>query len=249
MGIDYKNTIMDIYKITNKVNNKVYIGLTTRNTNSRWISHKSRSKTAERGIDAALRKYGIENFEVETIETNIESLDKLAYLEGYYIEVYDSSNPEKGYNIIPAGGFGTLGYKHSEEDKIRCGSSFRGKHREKTPDQVDKWRKTCLANNSLKKSDETKQKHSKSLKLAYLQGRRVPNGKGIGGRGPMSDEEKLINSESQKGKRDMHHTGYGINLVAYKDEIKTLLDNGWEFKKIPNYYNMSRKEAKEKKII
>jgi len=52
-----------------------------------------------------------------------------------------------------------------------------------------------------KYSEETKQKHSEKMKLAYKEGRRIPNGKGVGGRKPMSEEEKKFNSESQIGKR------------------------------------------------
>lgn len=52
-----------------------------------------------------------------------------------------------------------------------------------------------------KYSEETKQKHSEKMKLAYKEGRRIPNCKGVGGRKPMSEEEKKFNSESQIGKR------------------------------------------------
>ena len=60
-----------IYKITNKLNNKKYIGKTTETIAIRWRQHCKRAETdfsrTEHFI-TAIRKYGKENFMVECIE-------------------------------------------------------------------------------------------------------------------------------------------------------------------------------------
>jgi group I intron endonuclease len=58
-----------IYKITNKVNGKVYIGK-TKDPERRWREHKNESLKAEKKyvIYLALNKYGINNFDFEVIE-------------------------------------------------------------------------------------------------------------------------------------------------------------------------------------
>lgn len=45
-----------------------------------------------------MRKYGLENFTIEEID-NTEDFKELGRLERYYIQLYDSQNPDKGYNI------------------------------------------------------------------------------------------------------------------------------------------------------
>ena len=90
-----------IYKITNKVNGKVYIGQTKTPLNQRMNKHYSRANCIEdiTGIDAAIRKYGKENFDVEIIDTCTE--EQLDDLERFYIAKYDSY--ENGYNLTRGG--------------------------------------------------------------------------------------------------------------------------------------------------
>ena len=85
-----------IYKITNDINNQVYIGLTTRSIEQRWkehIRHKSSS------IDNAIQKYGIAHFSVEEIEECPDEI--IDEREIYWIEYYDSFN--NGYNATFGG--------------------------------------------------------------------------------------------------------------------------------------------------
>lgn len=86
---------MIIYKITNLINNKIYIGLTTLSLNKRWTSHKAECKrNNKKYLYNAMRKYGIESFKIEEID-NTDDIVKLGELERYYIKFYDSRNPEK----------------------------------------------------------------------------------------------------------------------------------------------------------
>ena len=59
-----------IYKITNLINNKVYIGQTIQTIEKRFIQHKSHARTGNNNhkLANALRKYGEDNFIVENIE-------------------------------------------------------------------------------------------------------------------------------------------------------------------------------------
>lgn len=99
-------TIMiGIYKITNKINNKIYIGQ-SRDIKRRWKEHKRLSKTRKTLIQKAIYKYGIENFDFEVLEEC--SVDCLDELEIYYIKLYDSTNRNIGYNIASGGNTGPI---------------------------------------------------------------------------------------------------------------------------------------------
>ena len=88
-----------IYKIENKINGKVYIGQ-TRNIRKRWYDHRYVAQHG--GLNGTnklyehMRLYGVDNFEISVIESCTDS--KLTDREGYWIDVYDSTNCEKGYN-------------------------------------------------------------------------------------------------------------------------------------------------------
>ena len=60
-----------IYKITNKINNKVYIGKTLGTIENRWKSHirdSKRTHCEKRPLYSAFEKYGVENFIIEEVE-------------------------------------------------------------------------------------------------------------------------------------------------------------------------------------
>lgn len=85
----------DVYKITNKVNNKVYIGISSKGASARFREH---IYAAEHGspykIHKAINKYGKDNFLFEVIDF-CNSWDELVEKEQYYISLYDSKNDEK----------------------------------------------------------------------------------------------------------------------------------------------------------
>ena len=93
---------MIIYKITNLINQKIYIGLTTCTLKERWQNHKGCVKSDPRHLYRSMRKYGIENFKIEIVEET-DSLEKLAQLENYYINLYNSRDPNVGYNLSAGG--------------------------------------------------------------------------------------------------------------------------------------------------
>lgn len=87
-----------IYKITNSINNKVYIGQ-SKNPIRRYKEHIAEAgKTDTIGLYAAMRKYGINNFKIEIIEGPINNYNER---EIYWIKQYDSFN--NGYNLTIGG--------------------------------------------------------------------------------------------------------------------------------------------------
>lgn len=86
---------MLIYKITNKINGKVYIGQTA-NFYRRWNAHCSpHSKSA---LSAAVRKHGADSFTLCFLGEYTHQED-LNNAEDYYIELYQSLSPG-GYNLV-----------------------------------------------------------------------------------------------------------------------------------------------------
>lgn len=88
-----------IYKITNKINGKVYIGQSI-NPEDRFVQHCRVKENYKSLIHLAIQKYGKENFELEILEKDIKNYNER---EIYWIKYYDSTNNSKGYNIAPGG--------------------------------------------------------------------------------------------------------------------------------------------------
>ena len=89
-----------IYKRTNLINNKVYIGQTINNPEIRWKAED----TSQQAIGVAVRTYGSENFLNEIIDY-ASSREELNEKEKYWIKYYNSLTPN-GYNMIPGGSNG-----------------------------------------------------------------------------------------------------------------------------------------------
>jgi group I intron endonuclease len=140
---------MIIYKISNLVNDKIYIGQTIETLDKRWKRHtwKSTIKRNVMAITNAIIKYGVENFIIEEID-NAENIDELNMKEEYYIKYYDCISP-KGYNIKHGGD----NKKLSEETKLKISISNKGKKR--TEETI---KKLSDSHKGWTPSEETKQK-------------------------------------------------------------------------------------------
>lgn len=91
-----------IYIHINKLdNNKVYIGQALDNKYlSRWSSGYGYSKQY---FGKIITQYGWDNFEHKILETGLKD-NEVNQREQYWIQYYDATNPEKGYNKDPGGG-------------------------------------------------------------------------------------------------------------------------------------------------
>ena len=97
-----------LYMHKNKINNKVYIGQTIQDPQERWKNGKGYGNCTR--FNRAIQKYGWENFEHIILEQFEGTQEYANERENYYIELYDSRDPEKGYNIN-AGGYQTISPK------------------------------------------------------------------------------------------------------------------------------------------
>ena len=105
-----------IYKITNQVNGKIYIGKhSTDNLDDGYMGSGILICKAE-------NKYGIENFTKEYLAF-CDTKEKLNWFEKFYIKKYKAK--EVGYNLTD-GGDGGSGYKHTDEYKKRMSALYKG---------------------------------------------------------------------------------------------------------------------------
>ena len=91
-----------IYKITNKLNGKIYIGKTTKTIEERYKEHCNdymKDRNENRPLYRAMKKYGIKNFSIEEIEEC--STSNSSERETYWIEYYNSFS--NGYNATRGG--------------------------------------------------------------------------------------------------------------------------------------------------
>ena len=148
---------MIIYKITNQINGKVYIGQTVRTLSERFKEH-ARKKSY---LGNAIKKYGKGSFTVEKIDQSF-NVDDLNAKEIFWIKEYNSLMPS-GYNLCFGGG-NTMGYNHKESSKIMMATKKEGmykkeenpfygkKHTKETREKMrkawDKNRKEKLAEDS-----------------------------------------------------------------------------------------------------
>ena len=91
-----------IYKITNKVNQKSYIGKTMKTIQERWNYHivdSKRERCSDRPLYKAMNKYGINNFVIEEVEQCSDII--VNEREQYWIQYFDTYN--NGYNATLGG--------------------------------------------------------------------------------------------------------------------------------------------------
>jgi group I intron endonuclease len=134
-----------IYKITNTINNKIYIGQTTRSLNKRKSEYKKallKESFYNDHLYNSFMKYGFENFNFEIIDFAL-NIDELNAKEIKWISHYNSNDKSNGYNQS-SGGKNAI---PSEETKLKMSLAGRGKK------QTNTWIKKRI---SLAGSEEAK---------------------------------------------------------------------------------------------
>ena len=194
-----------IYKITNLLNNKIYIGKhSTDDLNDCYMG-------SGKIIKQAIKKYGIENFRKEYLAF-CDKEDKLNWFEKFYIKKYDSTNYDIGYNLTPGGDGFSVGHKNTEESRKKMSEAHKGRklseetRRKISESKIGKQRsyetkiRLSEVNKGKKLSDETKRKigeAGKGRKYSEETRRKMSEArKGI----KRSEETRKKMSESKKGK-------------------------------------------------
>jgi group I intron endonuclease len=122
---------MLIYFIKNIVNNKLYIGQTTKR--ERWSHHRSTLKANKHHnthLQNSWIQYGETSFIYGILKNDIKSIDELNQYEIKFINEYDTLNSEKGYNIRCGGENGSLSDKHKKSISMATkGRIFSDTHR------------------------------------------------------------------------------------------------------------------------
>jgi len=160
---------MIIYKITNQVNSKIYIGQDKHNNPNYLGSGKI--------LHLAFKKYGTENFIKEIIE-ECESKEQLDERERYWINFYVSTDRNIGYNIALGGDGGDTISNHPDKDLIKQKHSewmqennpARG--RKKSEDEIERWKDSFVGKYKGENSPNFRKKHNDDSKIKMSEARK-----------------------------------------------------------------------------
>ncbi|HJV73173.1 MAG TPA: GIY-YIG nuclease family protein [Noviherbaspirillum sp.] len=158
--------VSGIYAITNTINGKVYVGLSS-NIQKRWQTHRVPKIASKSAIHSAIRKHGVAAFRFEVLERC--PVSKLSEREKHWIALLKTY--QNGYNLTTGG---QEGHERSQETKNKISRANTGKIRSKEfcdamsahrigKKQPIEWvQKAALARTGLKRSEETKRKQSEN---------------------------------------------------------------------------------------
>jgi group I intron endonuclease len=186
--------IYTVYKITNLVNQKIYIGYTSKTPEERFKGHvygALKNPDSHYRLARAIRKHGPENFITEPLYQSLDKNHITREMEDFFIQQYSSMDERVGYNMAPGGQGGDIKSKEQKQQLIERlqvdNPSFRKEVRESISNTVselhksghyknnENWMRTFeqnkqrfIENNPGKnKSPETLDKLSKSQKRRY----------------------------------------------------------------------------------
>ena len=221
--------------------NKRYIGITCQKPENRWRAGKGYK--GNQYFFRAIEKYGWDNFEHIILFDSLTEHEAKEF-EQHFIQYYDTTNPQYGYNIT-LGGEGGNGWCPSEETKKKISDALKGKNNpnyqktfsEETKQKMSKAKKgiplTKEHNENIRKaqsgtnhpmhgkhhSEESKQKMSKNH--ANVDGKNNPNAKKI-----LCLETNEIFNTQKEAYQSVNGTNAGI-IYAMKNNKKY---KGYTFK-------------------
>jgi group I intron endonuclease len=217
-----KEKVFCVYKITNLINGKIYIGKTY-DVNIRWKSHLyacTNKKNQCKPLYKSINEYRADNFTIEELEGNFTEQEAFNR-EIFWIQALDSKNPEIGMNLS-SGGSGASGckYKWSEDSRKKiCGA---GNHNFGKPLTEE-----CKAKLSIALSGANNpfygRKHSEET-IELLKNKQI------------SDETKKLISEAARG------SNHGHSKLTEEDVIKMreLFATGTSQKDLAEMFNVKR---------
>lgn len=152
---------MLIYKITNKINGKIYVGYSSQTLEKRikkYHQHIKQSNHQNRPIIRALKKYGFESFSWSIID-NAADKQEMCDKEIFWIAFLESTVPSIGYNISTGGEGGNVGRNFTKEHCDKIGEAHKGmRHTKESLKKISNAAKNRIV------SEETKKKMSESHK-------------------------------------------------------------------------------------
>ncbi len=136
-GDDWTVDLCVLYLITNVVNDKKYVGITTQGIRKRWMQHAQPSQRNNRALYGAIRKYGEDSFTVELLAVAF-TWETLCVLEVAVIAWFNTK-VQHGYNmtnggdgvyglpreVVEATAAKNRGRHHTEEARKRIGEAGR----------------------------------------------------------------------------------------------------------------------------
>lgn len=247
-----------IYKITNIINNKIYIGQ-SKYDNPKYLGSGNY-------IRKAVKKYGFSNFKKEIIQECID-LKHSNEREKYWISILDSKNSDIGYNIADGGASFIMnddiknrikktltgkyigdnsfrkGIQHDEVTKQKISESNKGRIKSK-----DTRKKMSISATGRKLNESTRKKLSDSHKgkvLSFLHKEKISEG--LKGKVLLESTKKKIKesnvnkiqkialfviAENITTKEILYFNSCSSaakNFCTYRQKIKNNLINGWNF--------------------
>lgn len=173
-----------VYQHKNKINGKIYIGITSRKPEERWGSDGRNYKTSPH-FYSAIQKYGWDNFEHNILFTNL-SKEQACEKEQELIKYYNSMDREFGYNSTSGGEFFVM----NKETKEKISNAMMGnKNGLGHACSEEKKRKISEAQKGRQFTEEHKQKLSDSAKNKHV---------------PCSEEKKKKLSQNYPNKRKVY---------------------------------------------
>jgi len=212
-----------IYMIRNIINDKKYIGQTIKKINERstWLEESIlRNYNGNPHLINSIKKYNFKNFERKIIDIGHNQKD-LDEKEEYYIQKYNTLDPNYGYNLKHGGSHG----KHTKKTKKKISEKLKGKNHykfEKTYEEVF----------GEKKAKELKNQISKAVS---------------GENNPMFGKKHTIKSKKQMSKNKKGQVSWNKGLTKETSEgLRTTSEKlkGREFSK---EHRMNISEAKKGK--
>ena len=169
-----------VYQHKNKINGKVYIGITSQKLEQRWGSQGCNYKSSPH-FYSAIQKYGWDNFEHNILFTDLTK-EQACLKEQELIKEYNSMNREFGYNSTSGGDIFTM----NEETKQKISQAMIGNQNGLGhPCSEEKKEKISNAQKGRKFTEEHKQKLSEAAKDRHV---------------PCSEEKKQILKEKSHKK-------------------------------------------------
>lgn len=199
--------IFCVYKITNLINNKIYIGKTS-DINKRWQKHTEVARTKEKNayqyLHKSINKYGMENFIIEELENNLTEQEAFNR-EKFWIKTLNSKNADTGMNLTD-GGEGTSGLKWTEDSREKIRGANNHNFGKPLTEDVKSKLSTALSGEN---NPFFGKKHSDQM-LEFFKNKKV------------SDELKNIISEGCRGSKQWNAKFSEDDII----EIRRRWDNG-----------------------